>query len=214
MSSTGVGFILKSEMGKPTVESSIGSAKVALSIEMRPLDKIIPYPKNARKITADEVAKVAASIREFGWRQPIVVDKDGIIVIGHVRRQAAEKLGMKEAPVHVADNLSPAQIRALRLADNRLNEGREWDLTLLGEELLDLTKLDFDISLTGFEREEAMEAVLSKFPKPDKKRRNGNSNGIGGLEYRVVVECESEEHQTNLLEDLRLRGYTCKPLIS
>jgi ParB-like chromosome segregation protein Spo0J len=77
---------------------------------MWPLDKIHPYARNARQIPAKAIDKVAPSIREFGWRQPIVVDNDGVIIVGHVRLLAAQKLGLKEAPVHVARNLSAAQV--------------------------------------------------------------------------------------------------------
>src|SRR3974390_1869473 len=115
-----------------------------------PLGKIVPYARNARKIPARAIDKVAASIREFGWRQPIVVDKDSVIIVGHVRLLAARKLGLKEAPVHVASNLTPAQVKAYRLLDNRSHEEADWDYELLGPELEELQGLDFDLDLTGF----------------------------------------------------------------
>src|SRR5213075_266640 len=107
-----------------------------MTVTMWPLEKIIPYGRNARKIPPQAVDKVAASIREFGWRQPIVVDREGVIIVGHTRLMAAQKLGLKEAPVHVADNLTPAQVRAYRLLDNRSHEETEWEPDLLGLELL------------------------------------------------------------------------------
>src|SRR5580700_4282429 len=88
-----------------------------MKIEIRPLDQILPYEKNARKIPQRAIDKVAVSLEEFGWQQPIVVDKHGVIIVGHVRRLAALQLGWTEAPVHVADKLTPAQIRAYRLMD-------------------------------------------------------------------------------------------------
>src|SRR5580700_4901106 len=97
-----------------------------------PLDKIRLYARNPRRIPPQAVDKVAASIQEFGWRQPIVVDKDGVIIVGHVRLLAAQKLGLEEAPVHVAHNLTPAQVRAYRLVDNRSHEETVWDEELLG----------------------------------------------------------------------------------
>lgn len=115
------------------------------------LEKIVPYARNPRQIPARAVDKVAASIREFGWRQPIVVDKDGVIIVGHVRLLAAHKLGLGEAPVHVASNLTPAQVKAYRLMDNRSHEEAGWDDGLLGPELEDLLGLDFDLGLTGFD---------------------------------------------------------------
>ena len=85
-----------------------------LLVEMWPIEKPIEYGRNARKITQAAVDKVAASIQEFGFRQPIVVDKENVIIVGHVRLRAAKKLGMTHVPVHVAANLTPAQVRVLR----------------------------------------------------------------------------------------------------
>src|SRR4029077_6386054 len=107
---------------------------VRLNIALWPIDKPIPYARNARKLSAQAVDKVAASIKEFGWRQPIVVDGAGVIICGHTRLLAARKLGLNEAPVHVADNLTPAQVRAYRLLDNRSHEETDWDFDLLGLE--------------------------------------------------------------------------------
>jgi DNA modification methylase len=121
-----------------------------VTIETWPLERIKPYPQNARKIPPVAVQKVAASLREFGWQQPIVVDRDGVIVVGHVRRLGALENGWTEAPVHVATNLTPAQTRAYGLADNRSHEEAGWDRSLLNLELADLSALSFDLSLTGF----------------------------------------------------------------
>jgi ParB-like nuclease domain len=90
------------------------------------------------------------SIKEFGWRQPIVVDREGVIVCGHTRLLAATKLGLDQVPVHVAENLSPAQVRAYRLMDNRSHEEAEWDMELLAPELEELRSFDMDLKLTGF----------------------------------------------------------------
>ncbi len=90
-----------------------------LLVESWPTEKPIEYVRNARMITEAAVDKVAASIKEFGWRQPIVVDGEDVIIVGHVRLRAAKKLGLPEVPVHVARNLTPAQVKAYRLMDNR-----------------------------------------------------------------------------------------------
>ena len=89
----------------------------AYKCEAWPVGKLVEYARNASQITDTAVDKVAASIQEFGFQQPIVVDKDGVVVVGHVRLRAAKKLGLAEVPVHVADNLTPAQIKAYRLMD-------------------------------------------------------------------------------------------------
>jgi len=125
-----------------------------MTITMWPLDRIVPYARNARKIPVAAIDKVAASIQEFGWRQPIVVDGKGVIICGHTRLLAARKLGLTEAPVHEAENLTPAQVRAYRLLDNRSHEETSWDEELLGLELLDLKGMGVDLDLTGFNTEE------------------------------------------------------------
>jgi len=118
------------------------------------INEVIPYARNSRKIPERAIDKVAASIKEFGWRQAIVVDKDFIIICGHTRLLAAKKLGLKQVPVHVADNLTPAQVKAYRLMDNRSHEETYWDLELLGPELEELKGLDFDLELAGFDDRE------------------------------------------------------------
>jgi DNA modification methylase len=125
-----------------------------MKITYWPIESIIRFARNARKIPPQAVDKVAASIKEFGWRVPIVVDKDGVIICGHTRLLAARKLGLQEAPVHVADNLTPAQVRAYRLLDNRSHEETSWDEDLLGLELLDLKGMGVDLDLTGFNTDE------------------------------------------------------------
>ncbi len=125
-----------------------------LAVCVWPIARLIPYARNSRKIPDRAVNKVAASIKEFGWRVPIVVDKDGVIICGHTRLLAARKLGLQQVPVHVADNLTPAQVRAYRLMDNRSHEETEWDFELLGPELEELRGLDFDLELTGFDGRE------------------------------------------------------------
>src|ERR1043165_4358069 len=121
-----------------------------LLIESWPIDRPIEYARNARMITQAAVDKVAASIQEFGFRQPIVVDKEGVVMVGHVRLRAAKQLAMAQVPVHVAANLTPAQVKAYRLMDNRSHEEVAWDYEMLGVELLELQNLDVEMVLTGF----------------------------------------------------------------
>lgn len=96
-----------------------------------PIESVIPYARNPRK-NDDAVTAVAASIREFGWRQPIVVDEQMVVVAGHTRLLAARRLGLRTVPVHVARGLSPAQVRAYRLMDNRSHQNAEWDDSCCG----------------------------------------------------------------------------------
>lgn len=116
-----------------------------MKVEMRALDSIKPYEKNAKKHDQTQIDNVTESIRQYGFVQPIVVDKDGIIVIGHCRALGAKKLGLKEVPCVCVDDLTPEQVNALRLVDNKSNES-DWDFDLLADELpeLDLSAFDFD----------------------------------------------------------------------
>lgn len=116
-------------------------------------DKLIPYIRNPRN-NKGAVAKVAASIKEFGFRQPIVVDPEMVVVAGHTRLAAAWQLGIGKVPVHIAMNLTEDQIRAYRIMDNRSHEDAEWDNELLAIEFGDLLESDFDMDLTGFTSDE------------------------------------------------------------
>ena len=124
-----------------------------MKIEMFTPREIAPYARNPRQNDA-AMAKVAASIKEFGFRQPIVVDKDMVIIAGHTRWAAAGLLKLKQVPVHIATELSPTQVKAYRLADNRTNQESHWDYELLDLEIEDLRNEDFDLELTGFDLKE------------------------------------------------------------
>lgn len=117
------------------------------------IDEITPYVNNPRK-NDNAVDKVAASIKEFGFKVPLVIDKDNTVVTGHTRLKAAKKLGLKAVPCIVAEDLTDAQIKAFRIADNKVNEYSEWDIEKLNIELEGLEELDFDLDNLGFELEE------------------------------------------------------------
>jgi len=198
-----------------------------MAIEMWPVDKPVDYPKNARKWTDQAIAKVAASIREYGFRQPIVVDADGVIVIGHLRRRAAQSLGLAEVPVHVASDLSPKQIKGLRLMDNRSNQEASWDQMLLGSEMMDLKGFDLDLKLTGFAKDEinSMFVFDDGWPAAEKTVERlepgampeEDSNAMPqerGLQFRVIVDCIDEAHQTELLDRFKQEELKCRALIS
>jgi len=130
-----------------------------MKVEDLALDSLIPYARNPRK-NDGAVDKVAASIKEFGWRSPIVVDEEMVILAGHTRYKAAKKLGLTEAPVHIAEGLTEAQKKAYRIADNRVAEEAEWDYDFLKIELADLDGLE---DLTGFDAEE-LDKILTPEP--------------------------------------------------
>lgn len=138
-----------------------------MKIDLWQIERILPYEKNARKIPQRAIDSVAASLKEFGWRQPIVVDSKGVIIVGHVRRLAAIHNGWKEAPVHVATDLTAAQIRAYRLMDNRSHDEATWDLDILRLEMLELKTLDLDLGITGFSSRELDALLKSESPGED-----------------------------------------------
>jgi ParB-like chromosome segregation protein Spo0J len=146
-----------------------------MRIEMWPIGRVVPYEKNPR-LNAGAVDAVAKSLREFGWRQPIVVDRDGVIVVGHTRWLAAKQLGLIEVPVHVAADLTPAQAKAYRIADNQTATIAEWDMDLLPLELADLKSLEFDLDLLGFGQDE-----LAKLMGTDAAARLAAGRGPAGL---------------------------------
>jgi len=124
-----------------------------MQVDLRDITSIRPYDKNPRN-NDDAVDAVAASLKQFGFRQPIVVDADGVIICGHTRFKAAQKLGLAKVPVHVAKDLSPEQVKAYRIADNKTAELAEWNMDLLPIELKDLKAADFDLSMLGFDEDE------------------------------------------------------------
>lgn len=128
-----------------------------MKIVYLPPGELTPYEHNAKTHPERQVEQIANSIREFGFRQPIVVDGDNIVVIGHGRLLAAKLLGLDEVPVVRADDLSEAQIRALRLADNKTNES-EWDFSELEAELAEL-ELEFDMTDFGFTDENELPLI-------------------------------------------------------
>lgn len=131
--------------------------KTKLAIIECDIKSIHPYPGNPRKCE-NAIKPVANSIREFGFRQPIVVDKDMVIVVGHVRHQAAQAIGLKKVPVHVASDLTQSQIKALRIADNRAGEYSEWDLEKMRAELDEIVNSDFDFHELEMDIREILDA--------------------------------------------------------
>jgi DNA modification methylase len=183
-----------------------------------PIDRPISYARNSRKIPQRAIDKVAASIQEFGFRQCIVVDKDGVIVVGHTRWLAAKKLGLREVPVHVAENLTPAQVKAYRLMDNRSHQETDWDLELLGPELEDLKSLDFDLSLTGFNQREIEALLLAPNaveddapPLPDNAVSKPGDLWLMGTHRLLCGDSTNTEDVARLMSREKARLFACDP---
>ena len=139
-----------------------------MKVANRNLADLTPYAGNAKKHDSTQIANVAESIRQFGFVQPIVIARNGVIVIGHCRALAAKKLGMKEVPCVCVDDLTPEQVNALRIVDNKSNES-EWDFDFLADELpeLDLSNFDFDFGIE--DEEEETEIVEDEAPEVDEE---------------------------------------------
>lgn len=156
-------------------------------IEEKPIDELIPYSKNAKKHPDGQVEAIANSIRMAGFVQPVVIDKDNVVVIGHGRLLGAKKAGLDTVPCIRVDDLTPEQVKALRLADNKLNES-DWDYSLLSEEIDEI--LNIDLTDLGFNEAELLEIriddpleELRKEPEPipDKQEAvTGRNVGDGG----------------------------------
>lgn len=129
------------------------------NVERRATASLVPYARNARTHSPEQVAQIAASIREWGWTVPVLVDESGTIIAGHGRILAAQSLGIPEVPVMVATGWTDAQRRAYALADNKLAQNAGWDEELLRVEISDLCAEDFDTSLIGFAEDELAEIL-------------------------------------------------------
>lgn len=137
-----------------------------MNIKNTPIADLKPYAHNAKTHPKEQVSKIARSIEEFGFLVPVLVDADNSIIAGHGRLLAARKLGLAEIPTICIDHLTEAQIRAYRIADNKLTES-EWDVDLLDSEMAILQDMDFDISLTGFDEDEIRETADEMFTIED-----------------------------------------------
>jgi ParB-like chromosome segregation protein Spo0J len=181
-------------------------------LEQIAIEALIPYARNARKHSDEQVAQIAASIREFGFNAPVLVDADNGIIAGHGRVLAARKLGLTDVPCVRLSHLSDTQRRAYVLADNKLALNAEWDEEMLGLELSDLREVDFDLGLTGFDAEK-IEARLN----PDAKTNDisqewddaqmppydGSPKGEGGT---IIVHFLSQQDRSRFFEKLSLQG--------
>lgn len=169
-----------------------------MKVENWDISRVIPYAKNPRK-NDDAVEATANSIREFGWQQPIVVDKNGVIIVGHTRLKAAKKLKLDQVPVTVADNLTDEQIKAYRLADNKTGELADWDVDMLDDELNDI--LNIDMSEFGFE----------ELDEQDYQQKDDNTDPAS-LDDKtiIIIEANNEEELEQYFEKLVEEGYPCR----
>lgn len=177
-----------------------------MQIVEKKITELKEYENNPRN-NDDAVEAVAESIREFGFKVPIVIDSNGVIIAGHTRRKAAVRLGLDTVPCIIADDLTPEQIQAFRLADNKTAELAEWDFEALEKELAELTAFDVDMSLFGFD-EAIFDEVISA---PQEKEREDLSEDVKEC-YEVIVECSDEAEQERIYNKLTGEGLICRVL--
>ena len=168
-----------------------------LNIVYKPIKELKPYKKNAKKHSKEQVEQIANSIKEFGFTQPVIIDKHNSVVAGHGRILGAKKAGLKQVPTVCLEELTEEQIKAYRLVDNKLNES-EWDYSLLDEELENLTE-DIDMDLFGFELEEQQEKETKKKVEFEIKEK-----------YEVHIICKDEKQMEQVFNDVKGYGQECK----
>ena len=180
-----------------------------LNVKMVSVGDVVPYEKNPR-LNDQAVDAVASSIREFGFKVPIVVDGKGVVVSGHTRLKAAKKLGLDEVPVIVADDLDDTKIKAFRLADNKVAELADWDESLLIKELEELDDLNYDMGQFDFELDldDADGDGSDGDGSDDMGDIPDNINVMETFALNVIVKDEAE--QAELYEEMLGRGYEVK----
>jgi ParB-like chromosome segregation protein Spo0J len=178
-------------------------------VERRSVASLVPAARNPRTHSPEQVDQLAASIREWGWTVPVLVDEQGGLLAGHGRVLAAKKLGLAEIPVMVAAGWSEAQKRAYVIADNKLTLNGGWDDELLKVELDDLKALDFDLALMGFSLDE-IGALSGDAPAPGGDGIETPGAGAYKEQYGVIVVCSSETDQAEIYERLKGEGLTVK----
>lgn len=172
-----------------------------LKIVYKKLSDLTPYENNPR-LNDGAVDAVAKSIEEFGFKVPIVIDKDGVIVSGHTRLKAAKQLHIDEVPCIIADDLSDEELKAFRLADNKVSELAEWDLDKLDAELADI---DFDMSDFGFDFN-TIDEENDKFDDADTEYHDINDKTI------IAIEFDTEQELESAFQKLNDEGYNCQIL--
>lgn len=179
-------------------------------IEAVPVDALIPYARNSRTHSDEQTAQIAASIREFGFTNPVLIGNDNDIIAGHGRVLAARKLGLETVPCLRLGYLSDAQKRAYVIADNKLALNSGWDEQLLAVELSSLREEGFDLNLTGFDGD-SIERFLNPPEEGEGEGEQPESPGENFVDqFAVTVICRDETQQEQVYEKLTAEGLTCK----
>ena len=194
-----------------------------LKVVYRSVLELVPYARNARTHSEEQIEQIVSSIKEFGFTSPVLIDEEGGIIAGHGRVLAAKQLEMKEVPTIELAGLTPEQRRAYVIADNKLALDAGWDADLLASELQELGDLGFDLDLTGFSFDEIDELLNENGnnhgsdddPEDDEEYVEDKPSNFNYEEkYAVLVECEDEEDQAEIYAKLKDMGLTCKVLVN
>ena len=175
-----------------------------LEIEYVATDDLIPYFNNSRTHSESQVKQIAASIREFGFTNPILIDEEQTIIAGHGRVMAAEVLCMSTVPCIRLSGLSEAQRKAYVIADNKLALNAGWDIDALSIEINQLADLDFDLDILGFDIQE-----LASILDGEKEGTEPKEESYSEI-FNIVIECKDEEEQEKIFNRLDTEGYKCR----
>lgn len=180
-----------------------------LNVKEISIDLLQEYENNPR-FNDNAVDKVMESIKEFGFKVPIIIDKDNVIIAGHTRYKAAKELGLEKVPCLIADDLTPEQVKAFRLADNKVSEFSSWDQDKLYSELMELQTMDFNIESFGFESSGISTTTTGNELEESDGDINPDSNFNYKEQYGVIVMCKNEAEQEEIYSRLLEEGYECK----
>ena len=182
-----------------------------LSIEYKNVDDLIPYVNNSRTHSDEQVTQVAASIKEFGFTNPILIDENNGIIAGHGRLMAAKKLKLEQVPTITLEGLTDAQRKAYVIADNKLALNAEWDFDLLKVEIESLQEDDFKLDLLGFDIDELSEILgFDDIAEEDEEEPEQDYEDKYKEQYGVIIMCKSAEEQEKIFNKMQQNGYEVK----
>ena len=182
-----------------------------LSIEYKNVDDLIPYVNNSRAHSDEQVTQIAASIKEFNFTNPILIDENNGIIAGHGRLMAAKKLKLEQVPTITLQGLTDAQRKAYVIADNKLALNADWDFDLLQNEILSLQELDFKIDLLGFEVGELNDILgLDDIAEDEEDEEPQDYEDNYKEQYGVIIMCKNAEEQEKVFNKMQQNGYEVK----
>lgn len=175
-----------------------------MKIEYKDINDLIPYVNNTRTHSEEQINQIASSIKEFGFTNPVLIDKNNGLIAGHGRVMGAKKLGLKEVPTITLENLTEAQKKAYIIADNKIALNAGWDEELLKIELQSLQEMDFDYSNLGFDFEFDIEEIS------DNNEINLDNNKEYKEKFMIIIDCDSELQQEEIFYNLTNQGIKCR----